>query len=259
MAIELISRNRAQSSHPYRSLTIKDGFEEVRWRYPESSSEGELHVVDGAPFTGDITRAVPSRTGYTYPGRVNHEGLYIVGQTGQQVWYESMTEYEALMLIEHTMSVTSVASQPCCFLFRGGTAHYPDYALTSADNHTIIVDVRDLDFTGLRELSSFNRSAQLCDQLGWGYMIIEPLFGHFRHDLIWLAGYRHSIAAPDHSLRARILDAARSPIGLMKLARLLDPNLEWRHLPAIYHLMFTRVLAYDLVSPLDDNTLVWKG
>lgn len=259
MVVEQIGRNRARSSHPYKGVRIKDGFEEVRWHYPESTGEGEVHVVDGAPFTGDISRAVPARTGYKYPGRINHEGLYIVGQSQQQVWYESMAEYTALMQIEHAMCVSAVASQPCCFLLRGGIAHYPDFAIRTAEGRSIIVDVRDMEFTELRDIVSFNRTAHVCEQLGWGYIIIEPLYGYEKHNLEWLAGYRHPVAAPSDELRARILDAVSEPIGLMKLARRLDPHLEWRHLPAIYHLMFTRILAYDPASPLDDDTTVWKA
>lgn len=252
-------RNRAKSSHPYKGASIKNGFEEVRWRYPESTGEGEVHVVDGTPFLGDLSRAVPARVGYKYPRRINHEGLYVVGQTRQQVWYESMTEYVALMQIEHTMSVTALASQPCCFLLRGGIAHYPDYAIRTEEGRTMVVDVRDMEFTELRDIVAFNRTAHVCKQLGWGYTIVEPLHNHEERDLVWLAGYRHSVAAPDDLLRARILDAAIEPIGLMTLARRLAPNPDWLHLPAIYHLMFTRALSYNPSSPLDDDTPVWKA
>ncbi|MFD1211114.1 TnsA-like heteromeric transposase endonuclease subunit [Arthrobacter sp. GCM10027362] len=252
-------RNRAKSTHPYAGASIKDGLEEVRWRYPKSEGDGEVHVVDGTPFTGDITRAVPIRIGSKYLHRTYHEGLYVVGQTRQQVWYESMAEYVALMQIEHTMSVASVASQPCCFLFRGEMAHYPDYAVKTTVGDTIIIDVHDMQSTGLRDVVKFNRTAHVCEQLGWGYTVIEPLRLHEERNLVWLAGYRHWYAVPDPELEVRILDAASAPIGLVALARKLDPDLEWRHLPAVYHLMFTGVLGYDSALPLDDGTLVWKA
>ncbi|QNE14855.1 TnsA-like heteromeric transposase endonuclease subunit [Pseudarthrobacter sp. NBSH8] len=255
---QYLRRNRAKSSHPYRNISIKDGFEEVRWRYPESAALGEMHVVDGTPFTGDITRAIPSRAGYKYPQRINHDGYYVVGQTCEQVWYESMTEYVALMQIEHSMSVASIASQPCCCLLRGEMAHYPDYAVRTAGG-IIVIDVRDMHFTTLRDIAKFNRTGNLCKQLGWGYAVIEPLFGYERHNLVWLAGYRHWYAAPDADLAGRIIKLAADPTALMDLARELDANLGWRHLPAIFHLMFKRVLSYDGSRPLDDDTLIWKA
>lgn len=252
-----IGKNQAKSSHPYQGNSIKDGLEEVRWYYPGSKQDGEVHVVDGTAFTSDVTRAVPVRTGPKYPQRINHEGLYVVGQTGEQVWYESMDEYVALMQIEHTMSIAAIASQPCCFLLRGEMAHYPDYAVRTNKAGTIIVDVRSMDFTTERDLLKFNRTAQVCDQLGWGYTLIEPLRGHEQRNLVWLAGYRHAYAAPGPELEARLLAAAADPVKLMYLARQLDPALAWRYLPAIYHLMFTRVLDYDGGAPLCDDTRIW--
>ncbi|MBE4719865.1 TnsA-like heteromeric transposase endonuclease subunit [Pseudarthrobacter sp. AB1] len=258
LEIRRIGKNQATSSHPYRGASIKDGLEEVRWYYPESKPDGEVHVVDGSPFTGDLSRAVPVRTGYKYPQRINHEGLYIVGQTGEQVWYESMEEYVALMQIEHTMSIGAIASQPCCFLLRGEMAHYPDYAVKTNKEATTIVDVRSMKFTTLRDIVKFNRTAQVCEQLGWGYTIIEPLYGYEEHNLVWLAGYRHRYAAPDEELRERIVAATTEPIELMRLARGLDADLEWRYLPAIFHLMFTRVLDYDRSTSLCDATRIWN-
>lgn len=264
LEIRRIGKNRATSSHPFRGISIKDGLEEVRWLYPESKRDGEVHVVDGTPFTGDLSRAVPVRTGYKHPQRINHEGLYVVGQTGEQVWYESMEEYVALMQLEHRMSIAAIASQPCCFLLRGEMAHYPDYAVKTSDAATIVIDVRSMNFTTPRDIVKFNRTAQVCDRLGWGYTVIEPLLGYEERNLVWLAGYRHRYAAPDEELEERIVAAATEPIELMHLARELmhlarglDADLEWRYLPAIFHLMFTRVLNYDGSTSLCDETRIW--
>jgi hypothetical protein len=252
-------RNRAKDSDPYRGVSVKSGFDEIRWRYPESGRGDEVHVLDGQPFGGDITRAVPIRQGPKYRNRVNHEGLYVSAQTGQQVWYESMEEYVALMEVEHTMRVTSIAAQPCCFLFRAGFRHYPDFAVRTRKGGTAVLDVHEPDLTSLQDLIQFNRTARSCEQLGWGYYVLAPVTGYRRSNLVWLAGYRHSNAAPDPDTEARIMQAVRSPIGIMALARLLDPNLEWHYLPAIYQLMFTGALDYDNSAPFDDDTPVWEA
>ena len=116
----------------------------------------------------------------------------------------------ALMQIEHTMSIAAIASQPCCFLLRGEMAHYPDYAVKTSDAATIVIDVRSMKFTTPRDIVKFNRTAQVCDRLGWGYTVIEPLLGYEERNLVWLAGYRHRYAAPDEELEERIATAADS-------------------------------------------------
>ncbi|TDL41888.1 TnsA-like heteromeric transposase endonuclease subunit [Kocuria rosea] len=253
-------KNQARSSHPYQGVRIKDGLEEIRWHYPARMGGEQRHVVvEGSPFTGDLTRAVPIRIGPKYPLRPHHNGSYIVGQTRQEVWHESMTERSALLLIEHTMSIVSIASQPCCFLLRGDVYHYPDYALRTLGGDTVVVDVRDLQFTELQDIARFNRSANLCEAVGLGYTVIEPLPGFHQSNLERLGRYRHHFEAPEAELQARILEAAAEPIGVMDLARRLCPDPEWRYLPAIQHLMFTRVLNYDRTLPLDDDTRVWKA
>lgn len=111
-----------------------------------------------------------------------------------------MTEYIALVQIEHAMEVVSIASKPCCFLFRGGYAHYPDYALKTRGGATSVVDVRDPEWTDESDVRKFNETASICDRLGRGYRIIEPLYGSRLHNLVWLAGYRHGYAAPGPEL-----------------------------------------------------------
>lgn len=254
----LVARNRAEFSDPYKGVSARSGFDEIRWRYPESGREGEVHVLDGVPFTGDITRAVPIRQGPKYRNRRNHEGLYVSAQTGQQVWYESMEEYVALMEVEHTMKVMSIAAQPCCFLFRHGLTHYPDFAVRTAKGGTVILDVHEPDLTTLEDLVRFNRTAHSCEQLGWGYYVLGPVTGYWRNNLVWLGGYRHEEAAPAPEIEARIVEAAQDPVGIMALARLLDRDIEWHYLPAIYHLMFTGALDYDNSAPFDDETPVWS-
>ncbi|GAA1496050.1 TnsA-like heteromeric transposase endonuclease subunit [Paeniglutamicibacter kerguelensis] len=253
-----MTRNRARGSHPFKGVVIKRGLEEIRWSYPDSKFGGETYVVDGSEFIGDITKALPARNSYKYPNRVNHEGLYVSCHTGQQVWYESMTEYIALMQIEHEMEVASIASQPCCFLFRGGYAHYPDYALKTCGGATTVVDVRDLEWTDESDIEKFNRTASICDRLGWGYRIIEPMYGYRLHNLVWLAGYRHGYVAPGPELKQAVLEAAAEPLALMELACILSPDPEWLYLPQIYHLMFHRYLGYDDELPFHDETRVWK-
>ena len=253
-------KNQARSSHPYQGVRIKDGLEEIRWHYPAPMGGPQKYVVDGRnSFSGDLTRAVPIRIGPKYPLRAHHEGRYIAGQTRQEVWHESMVERSALLQIEHTMSIASIASQPCCFLLRGDVYHYPDYALRTPEGATIVVDVRDLQFTDLHDIDKFNRSAHLCEQAGLGYTVIESLPGFQQSNLERLGRYRHHFEAPDAVLLTRILETAAEPIAVMDLARRLCLDPEWRYLPAIQHLMFTRVLGYDRTVPLDDDTLVWKA
>lgn len=253
------AKNRATSSHPYQNVRIKDGLEEVRWRYLESEPTGEVHILDGTPFIGDLSRAVPIRTGAKYHGRFHHEGLHVLGETGEQVWYESMAEHVALLQIEQNFSIKSVTSQPCCLLLRGEMAHYPDYAVKTKDAATVLIDVRPAHLVTARDEQKFQSTAHICEQLGWGYSIIEPLQGYARHNMVWLAGFRHWYAAPDHALYNRIMATTSSPMRLIDIGRLLDPELEWHYLPAIYHLMFKAVLSYDEKSPLSDDTLVWKS
>src|SRR5690625_5889385 len=74
-----------------------------------------------------IERALPIRRGHSYQHRRNYEGHYWCAGTGRHVWYESMTEYTALMHLDHTERLSAVATQPVCLYFADGSRHYPDF------------------------------------------------------------------------------------------------------------------------------------
>jgi hypothetical protein len=150
--------------------------------------------------------------------------------------------------------VIDVASQPFRFHWDDGKLHTPDYFVRTNDGSVRIVDVRSDDRITDADAVIFERSAQACQTVGWGYQRVGALEEVFGANLRWLSGYRHprvlrpAIAAALRSVfaSARPLIAGARAVGDVVMV-----------LPVLFHLLWHGHLSVDLVSSaLTEHSLV---
>lgn len=245
---------RTIGADPYRKLANRNDHPVIAWT--DASGAARTAVADPHCLAYGLEGARTARRPVNYQHRRNYEGYYWCAGSGESIWYESMTEYSVIMELDHTKRLAGIAAQPLCILFSDGTRHYPDYFALHDSGAQGLYDVRPSDRVDEKAEIQFAKTREVCERIGWDYQVLNGVRGVQRHNLEWLAGYRHPYMAPDPPTRARIRDAARNPVPLAGLATALDPALPVRHLPGIYHLLWIRELVYDPSVPLGWTTIV---
>lgn len=205
-----------------------------------------------------IVRAQPSRRPATHPLRRNTEGFYWFEQTAHHVWHESMVEYTALMLLDHSADISGICTQPMRIDFEDGTAHFPDIFLTYASGVQEVCNVRPADLIDDAAREQFWKTEALCDRVGWRHRVIVDLSLTQRQNLELLAAYRHPRNMPDDDVADTLLDVlnGEAPFGMLWEAcqRHPDPYA----LAGLYNLLWHRDIVFDMSSPLEMNTMLWR-
>ena len=198
----------------------------------------------------------PVRKAFKYRGQLNFHGHYWFEKVQRHVWHESMAEYAVLMLLDHMLDVQAVAEQPFRIAFRDGLSHVPDYLLELPSGQWVVVDVHMDEFMTEADQERLDETQRVCDELGWQYL----RFGSLAQVKIWnlemLARYRHRMFEPSAQLRAEILRAVRRHRTFGQLRLALATNKPGERIPAITHLMWTRVILFDLDAPFDDSSVI---
>ncbi|MFF2296536.1 TnsA-like heteromeric transposase endonuclease subunit [Arthrobacter sp. NPDC058127] len=248
------TKNLRGTADPYRNLVNASDRAVIAWT--DLSGVARTSVADQRCLQHGLESARILRRPVKYQHRRNYEGYYWCSGSGESVWYESMTEYSALMHLDHTLNLIKVAAQPLCILFTDGTRHYPDYFALHESGRQVLYDVRPAELVDEKAEIQFAKTREVCAKIGWGYEVLHGLTGMPRHNLEWLAGYRHPYIDLGLQMRTRILDEASEPSPLAQLAVALDSTHPVRFLPGIYHLLWRRDLTYDPSRPLGWHTIV---
>lgn len=252
-----MKKNKRGTADPYRNLVNASDGTVIAWT--DVNGATRTSVADPRCLRLGIETARVARRPANYQHRRNYEGYYWCSGSGQSTWYESMTEYSALMELDHTLHLAKVAAQPMCMLFADGTRHYPDYFALHESGRQFLYDVRPEALVDERARIQFAKTQEVCEKIGWGYRILHGATGVPRHNLEFLAGYRHPYVNPSLEVRDRILAAASEPLPLDRLAASLDPTHPVRILPGIYHLLWRRDLTYSRSVPLGWHTIIERS
>lgn len=252
-----MKRSRVETSDPYRNLVNASDRAVIAW----TDVNGTMRTsdADARCLQLGIETARVARKPAKYQHRRNYEGYYWCSGSGQSIWYESMTEYSALMELDHTLRLAQVAAQPLCMLFPDGSRHYPDFFALHESGRQFLYDVRPESLVDEKASVQFAKTRKVCEQIGWGYRILHGVTGVSRHNLEFLAGYRHPYVDPGPAVRDRILSEASEPRSLEQLASSLDPIHPVRFLPGIYHLLWRRDLTYCQSVPLGWHTVIERN
>lgn len=204
-----------------------------------------------------VEQALPSRTSHNYRQRRNYEGFYWCAGSRSHVWYESMTEYTSLMYLDHTQAPSAVAAQPMWIYFHDGTKHCPDYFAVLRSGRRVVYDVKPVERIDAATQAQFDNTAAVCSRVGWGYEVLHGLPRVARHNLEWLAGYRHPWNAMAPHRKNRLLEMLQKPQTLGRAASYLTPGTPVSSLPGVANLLWSRDIACDLTAPLDWSSTVW--
>lgn len=248
--------NRARkTTDPFAALA-KRRVPTVAWL----DAEGKLHTAppDSRLQASEIAEARRARRGPKYQHRRHYEGYYWCAGTKSLVWYESMTEYAALMALDFGRGIRRVVSQPLCLILPDGSPHVPDYFVIDEAGTAVLVDVRP---ESLQEKSKaqFAATARMCEQIGWEYLLLGELDPVVRGNLECIAGWRHPRYAAPAELSADVIAFAATGRPFGQIAGRLAGTVPGRGIHHLYHLLWCRQLRFDLMEPLADTTKVWAA
>jgi hypothetical protein len=222
----------------------------------------DANVAHRAPADKRLTKlrfdeARLARQGTKYPHRRHYEGHYWFEQTRALVWHESMTEYSALMELDHRESIRAITSQPMCIHFVDGTRHYPDYFAVLSNGSQVLYDVRPPERIDARAEAQFEKTEALCEEVGWAYQVLHGSRGPDGYNLEWLSCFRHVWYRPDDQAEARILDFVGGGRPFAAVAKFVENHLGAGQVHAIYNLMWRRLVRFDESALLHHSAVLW--
>lgn len=223
---------------------------EVSWKAADGSSHSA--IATSRLLDNELYLARKMRTGNRYPKQRNYHGHNWFGNTQQQIWFESLFERHPLLWLDHTRDIVAIACQPMTMTFGDGSEHTPDFVALHSNHSQVVYDVKPSRLIPKAQ-AQFDKTAELCRTVGWGYEVLSDLSRQLDINLDWIASFRQPrfAASPDET--QLLLHALRTPLPLGEAAALL-PALTGK--PAIYHLVWMGQLHLDLNSLLSNSTLI---
>lgn len=219
--------------------------------------DGKVHTapISKSLLNDDIYLADLSREPRRYPGQRNYHGHYWFASTRQQVWHESRLEAASLRRLDYLNDVVAIAAQPMRLQI-GSFVHFPDFLALREDGSQVVYDVKPLARVTERVRKQFERTAEVCRAVGWGYRIINelPRQAAVNLDFVSLCRMDHFALDPDtiNSITAQV-----TPIWTINDAvRALDAHPRAVARSYVLHLLWARILFCDLGARLSDNTLI---
>jgi hypothetical protein len=164
------------------------------------------------------------------------------------------------MLMDFDPVVRAVSSQPFwlrwCDEEGRSRRHAPDFFARTADGGGVVIDVRPDDRIPVRDAETFAVTALACAAAGWEYRRAGDLDPVLVANVRWLSRYRHRRCLVP-GIASVLLEAFADGRGLFEGAELAGDRL--RVLPVLFHLMWQRQLAADLMVPLGMSSVVHAG
>lgn len=230
------------SQQAARAVSIRA---EVEWVIGGKHDRRDVLDAGGVPFESvDVVRTPSS-----WKHKRNYEGYYWAATTGSHVWFESLYERAALMRLDRDRRVVGLAAQPMWVHWSGGLGkHAPDFFVRYRGGGAAVVDVKPARQIDEDDAEAFGRTAELCEQLGWDYVVVSDISTIEHRNLRFLSGYRFDrwVSAPGNT---RLRDCAGDRRTLREWAALLD-GVCAEPLGAIYSALWWGLLEVDEDSPL---------
>lgn len=202
-----------------------------------------------------VAPAQPARLPMKWDTQRSSQGYYWCACTETMVRYESMSEFTALMLLDHVFDIVDIISQPMMLTFqRDNLHHVPDVFFRTAQGENILVDVHDAERTTEAEALKFELTAQMCERIGWRFELFDTFPDVTRWNLEMMGRYHHPRFEPDDEDRDLILHVAGEVGTFGALRDALRTDRPGEHFPAVFHLMWQRAIRFDLTKPFTDNT-----
>lgn len=176
------------------------------------------------------------------------------------VGYESWLERDWLTAFDSSRDVSGIASQPfrLSWLVGGRTQrHTPDYFLRLLDGGAVVVDVRPDSRIDAEDQAVFDRTAAVCEAVGWDYRRVGEVPAVRAANLRWLSGYRHP-----RCRRPGLVTQLGAVFAVFAVPRCLGDGVAEvgepiAVLPTLFHLLWSQELTVDLdAGLLGPDTLI---
>lgn len=199
--------------------------EHVEYQLQGSRFEADPADASDVPFeVCDPVRAFPIG-----PGKRHYSGLLFMDSAGCHIAFESLAERSFLVELDRTPGVVAVASQPMWVHWVRGDRppHAPDYARTGAGTLSMLSP--DKTSMGVRE--QFDRTALLCREVGWRYVVFAEDARVRESNLNFLMRYREPTWASNDA-RQRLCSRKSSVVETRRaIPRSFDYRLRGALLP----------------------------
>ncbi|QVG65541.1 TnsA-like heteromeric transposase endonuclease subunit [Curtobacterium flaccumfaciens pv. flaccumfaciens] len=207
----------------------------------------------------NVARNRPARRSGSWVGKRNTQGFYWFEQTARHIWWDSMTEYTALMLHDHRELVADICSQPLLINFADGSSHYPDVFVRYADGRQELCNVRPLELIDDETAATFRATEEICEAVGWTHRVLDDLTFVQRQNLEWLAGFRHPRNRASKPAAEQLLAVAQNAVAFGELWEVTQRSSDPYALAGLHNLMWQRALVFDTHSPLQFDTIIWSA
>ncbi|MGV2900119.1 TnsA-like heteromeric transposase endonuclease subunit [Microbacterium sp. AGC62] len=224
----------------------------IEWK----DAKGRVHAVRALNRTSveKVTPVDPARPLMKWDGQRASQGYYWCAGSQSMVRHESMSEFTALMLLDHELDIIEAVAQPMLLTFPNGLFHTPDFLIRTAFGEAILVDVHDSARTSETDALKFELTRLLCERVGWRFELFDMFTDITRWSLEMMCRYHHPRYEPDASTRSRILSLATKHKTFGALRNSLRTDKPGEYLPAVFHLMWQRAIRFDIHAPFTDNT-----
>ncbi len=225
-----------------------DGFDRIEWL----DAEGRKHALraDNPVSAKLVLPSGRTRRPGKGEGQVTFQGNYWCAGSGAHVFHESMLEFTSMMLIDHLNDIVSLYAQPMLLTFADGDFHYPDFLAIDAEGTRILVDAHPKSRTTPEDERKFELTRQMCERLGWKYILIDEMSRVVRWNLEFLARYQHPRFAPDTETREWLLALSSTCDTLGELYAACRTDKPGEHVPALIHLFWRRHIGIDIAEPI---------
>lgn len=238
------------------TLTPGDGFDRIEW-FDADGRKNTIRAND--PKTAE--RVLPTEHRTRRPGKGKgqkaFQGRYWCAGSGAHVFHESMLEYTSMMLLDHLYDIVAMSAQPMLLTFADGDFHYPDFLAILADGTRLLMDAHSLSMTTVEDERKFELTKQMCERLGWRYLLLNEMSDIVRWNLEYIARFHHPRFTPEPATRNSILSLAANHDTFGGLMDALRTEKLGEHIPALFHLFWKRALALDITTPITPATPIW--
>lgn len=194
-----------------------------------------------------------------YKGQGHLPGFYWFSAINQLVPYESRLEMFTLMGFDFDGGVIGVLAQPLMLHFeRSGETfrHVPDFLVWREGGGVTVVDVKRSEQAGAsRNRRAFESTEVACQHLGWGFEVRTEPDDTYLANVKWLAGYRRRPPRFEATARELVGGCADGAVSVRQLLAQMEQPLLAR--PALFHLLWKRVLKFDMTAILEEGSLVY--
>jgi hypothetical protein len=226
------------------------------WLRGESWTTASL---DAGLLDRELYDVDPVRIGPAYPRQRNYHGYFWMASTGRHVWHESLLERDCMMRLDFAADVVAISSQPMKLTGADGAVRYPDLLVLDARGVQTVYDVKPYSRIDAIVRKQFAWTRDVCEAIGWNYVVLTEASVQYQTNLLWLAQFRHPGHHPGTEAEQELLHAAAEGWTIHDAVRAMPAASTAAARSRVFHLLWTGALTCEMNERLSGRTLVNLG